>query len=84
VSLPGFSLNLVQVDDRHHPFSVLVYTIPFLRAPSWLKARRARLAIAEKAVEEHGGRGWVESTVDQGSAFRFLLPKNVEGLVANP
>jgi signal transduction histidine kinase len=33
------------------------------------------LAIARRIVEAHGGHIWVESEMDQGSAFKLMLPK---------
>lgn len=32
------------------------------------------LYIAKSIVEAHGGTMWVDSTVGQGSSFRFTLP----------
>jgi signal transduction histidine kinase len=48
------------------------------------------LAIARQIVEMHGGRIWVDTTIGNGSDFRFTLPMTLpkasggEGLAAGP
>lgn len=36
------------------------------------------LAIAQRIIEGHGGRIWVESTSDQGASFHIALPRDAE------
>ena len=36
------------------------------------------LAIVKDIVDEHQGKIWVESSLDKGTRFSFLLPRNIE------
>ena len=35
------------------------------------------LAISKRIIERHGGRIWIDSVVDQGSTFSFMVPIRV-------
>jgi signal transduction histidine kinase/FixJ family two-component response regulator len=62
----------IGVDPKYHEY---IFE-PCRRIPHGEEVRGSGLglAIARKIVEEHGGRLWVESTLGNGSAFRFTLP----------
>lgn len=62
----------VGIPENHLPY---IFDA-FYRGKRDMKGSGLGLSIAKTIVEAHGGRIWVESAPEKGSAFSFTLPKN--------
>jgi signal transduction histidine kinase len=65
--------NGIGVDPKH--FEKLFNMFQRLHTQSQYQGTGLGLAIVKRAVEEHGGKVWIESQPGQGTVFRFTLPK---------
>ena len=41
------------------------------------------LSIVKKIIETHGGKIWFDSKQGQGTTFKFILPRSLEGKTPN-
>ena len=65
------------IDEKY--FGKIFQIFQTLQARDEHESTGIGLALVKKIVEFSGGRVWVESTVGQGSAFFFTLPKHPNG-----
>ncbi|MFW5783132.1 MAG: ATP-binding protein [Spirochaetota bacterium] len=69
----GPGIPAPELDKLFEPFQQTTVRSPGGEASSGLG-----LSIVKAIVEKHGGRIWVDSTVDEGSTFRVSLPTATE------
>jgi PAS domain S-box-containing protein len=66
--------NGIGIDEAQH---ARIFEL-FRRGHAGYEGVGLGLAIAQRIVESHGGRIWVESAPDQGAVFHIALPKDTE------
>ena len=67
----------LEVENTHH--EIRKYTLEEIKKfikdkTGYFKGTGLGLAIAKEFVESQGGKIWVESLMDSGSQFHFILP----------
>lgn len=72
--------NGVGIEERH--FDRIFKIFQCLKARSEKESTGIGLSLVKKITERTGGSVWVESTVGEGSAFYFTIPKSSETEVA--
>ena len=72
----SFRDNGMGIDPRHHERIFGVFRR--IHSDAYPGAG-VGLAIAKKIIEEHGGRIWVESALEQGATFFLAFPKSEKG-----
>lgn len=64
--------NGIGIDPRYA--SDIFQVFRRLNPPSHATGEGIGLSLCKRAIERHGGRMWVESSLGQGSTFHFTLP----------
>lgn len=72
--------NGVGIEERH--FDRIFKIFQCLKARSEKESTGIGLSLVKKIIERTGGSVWVESTLGEGSAFYFTIPKGSETEVA--
>jgi len=73
-----YQLNVLKKSQKKinpHFFTIQTYKLMSPKSHGKMGGADLELSIVKHIIKGHGGRVWVESKLEEGSAFSFSLPK---------